>query len=121
MLMLPVPTKERIRVKATMNEILFQEEMQMMSRTQEAMVIIKGYEGRKTSEVHQGNLHLPGTNVYFLVIVILVQTLVTWQNIVKHIIKIDVMVPNHLIEIDIIVPNNLQETILHKENMNSYS
>ena len=82
----------------------------MMSRMQEAMVIIKGSQGRKASEVHQGNLHLPGTKVYFLVIVILVQTLVTWQKIVEHIIKIDVM-----------VPDNLQETILQEEIMNSYS
>ena len=85
------------------------------------MVIIKGSQGRKASEVHQGNLHLPGTKVHFLAIVILVQTLVTWQKTVKHIIKIDVMVPNHLIQIDIIVPNNLQETILQEEIMNSYS
>ena len=77
---------------------------------QEAMVIIKGSQGRKASAVHQGNLHLPGTKVHSLVIVILVQTLVTWQKTIKHIIKID-----------IIVPNNLQETILHEEIMNSYS
>jgi len=93
----------------------------MMTKMREAMVIIKGSQGRKASEVHQGNLHLPGTKVHFLVIVILVQTLVTWQKTVKHIIKIDVMVPNHLIEIDAIVSDNLQETILQEEIMNSYS
>ena len=65
------------------------------------MVIIKGSQGRKASEIHQGNLHLPGTKVHFVVIVILVQTLVIWQKTVKH-----------LIEIDVIVSNNLQETIL---------
>ena len=85
------------------------------------MVLSKGSQGRKALEVHQGNLHLPGTKVHFLVIVILVQTLVTWQKIVKHIIKIDVMVPNHIIKIDIMVPNNLQGTILQEEIMNSYS
>ena len=85
------------------------------------MVVIRGSQGRNSSEVHQGNIHPPGTKFHFLVIVILVQTLVTWQKIVKHIIKIDVMVPNHLIEIDILVPNNLQETILQEEIMNSYS
>ena len=93
----------------------------MMSKMREAMVIIKRSQGRKASKVHQGNLHLPGTKVHFLVIVILVQTFVTWQKTVKHIIKIYVMVPNHLIEIDIIVSNNLQETILQEEIMNSYS
>jgi len=70
--MLRVPAKVRIRVKATMKEILFQEEMKMMSRMPEAMVIIKRSQGRKTSELHQGNFLLPGTKVYFLVIVILV-------------------------------------------------
>ena len=68
----------------------------MMSRTQEVMVIIKGSQGRKTSEVHQGNLLLPSNKVYFLVIFILVQTLDTWQNIVGHTTKIDTMVPDNL-------------------------
>ena len=85
------------------------------------MVIIKGSQGIKDSEVHQGNLHLPSTKVHFLVIFILVQTLVTWQKTVKHIIKIDVVVPNHLIEIEVIVSENLQEIILQEEIMNSYS
>ena len=85
------------------------------------MIIIKGSQDRKTLEVHQGNIHLPCTKVYFLVIFVLVQTLVTWEKIVKHIIKIDVMVPNHIIKIDIMVPNNLQGTILQEEIMNSYS
>ena len=76
----------------------------MMSRTQEAM-IIKGSQGRNTSEVHQANLLLPGTKVYFLVIVILVQTLDTWQKILGH----------------IMVPFNLRESILQEEVMNSYS
>jgi len=55
------------------------------------MVIIKGSQGRKASEVHQGNLHLPGTKVHFLVVVILVQTLVIWQKTVKHLIEIDII------------------------------
>ena len=70
-IMLPVPIKARRRVKETMEEILLQEDLQMMSRIQKAMNIIKESQGRKASEVHQGNLHLPGTKVYFLVIVIL--------------------------------------------------
>jgi len=73
------------------------------------MVIIKGSQGKKTSEVHQGNLLLQGTKVYFLVISIFVQTLGTWQKIVGHITKINIMV---LV--------NLQEAIL-QEVMNSYS
>ena len=85
------------------------------------MVIIKGSQGSKALEVHQRNLHLPGTKVHFLVIVIPVQTLVIWQKTVKYIIKIDVVVPNHLIEIDVIASDNLQETILQEETMNSYS
>ena len=63
----------------------------MMSKRQEAMVIIKGSQGRKASEVHQGNLHLPVTKVHFLVVVILVQTLVIWQKTVKHLIEIDII------------------------------
>jgi len=84
----------------------------MMSNMREEMVIIKGSQGSKDLEVHQGNLHLLGTKVHFPFIIILVQTLVTWRKTVKHIINIYVLVPNHLIEIDIIVPNNLQEIIL---------
>ena len=66
-----------------------------MSKSKEAMVIIKGSQGRKASEVHQGNLHLQGTKVHFLVIVILVQTLVTWKKTVKHIIKCYGPQPSH--------------------------
>ena len=80
-----------------------------MSKRQDAMVIIKGSQGSKASEVHQGNLHLPGTKVHFLVIVMLVQTLVIWQKTVEHFIKINV-----------VVSNNLQETIL-EEIMKCYS
>ena len=81
----------------------------MVSRMQEAMVIIKGSQGKMTSEVHQGKLHLLGTKVYFFVIVMLVQTLEAWQKIVGHITKINIM-----------VPVNLREAIL-QEIMNSYS
>ena len=109
MVMLPAPLKARRRVKTTMEETLLQEEMQMVSRMQEEMVISKGSQGKKTSKVHQGNLLLPGTKVYFLVIVILVQTLGTWKKIVGHITKINIM-----------VPVNLREAIL-QEVMNSYS
>ena len=115
-MMLLVPAKARRKIKATIEEILLQvenqlqEEMLMMLKRQEAIVIIKGSQGRKASEVHQENLYLPGTKVHFLVIVILVQTLVIWQNTVKHLIKIDV-----------IVSDNLQETILQEEIMKSYS
>jgi len=76
---------------------------------QEAMVIIKGSQGKKTSEIHQGNSHLPGTKVYFLVIVMLVQNLDTWQNILGHITKINIM-----------VLDNLRESVL-LEIMNYYS
>ena len=81
-----------------------------MSKRQEAMAIVKGSQGRKASEVHQGNLHFPGTKVYFLVIVILVQTLVIWQKNVEH-----------FMEIDVVVPDNLQEIISQEEIMNFYS
>jgi len=64
----------------------------------EAMVIIKESQGKITLELHQGNLLLPGTKVYFLVIAILVQTLGTWKNIVGHITKINIMVPVNLRE-----------------------
>ena len=74
------------------------------------MVIIKGSQGKKALEVHQGNLHLLGTKVHFLVIVILVQTLVIWQKTVENFIEIDGM-----------VSDNLQETILQEEIMKSYS
>ena len=83
---------------------------EIMSRMLEAMVIIKVSQDRKTSEVHQGNLHPLGTKFYFLVIVMLVQTLDTWQKIVGNITKIDIM-----------VPDNLREAILEEEIMNSYS
>ena len=82
----------------------------MVSRIQKAMNIIKESQGKKTSEVHQGKLHLQGTKVYFLVIVILVQTLGTWQKIVGHITKTIIM-----------VPINLLEAILQEEVMISYS
>ena len=94
MLMLPA----KARVKLTLEEILLQEEMQMVSRMKEAMFVIKGSQGKKTSELHQGNLLLPGTKVYFLVIAILVQNLGTWKNIVGHITKINIMVPVNLRE-----------------------
>ena len=81
-----------------------------MAKRQEAMVIIKGSQGSKASEVHQGNLHLTGTKVHFLVIVMLAQTLVIWQKTVEH-----------FIEIDVVVSENLQETILQEEIMKSYS
>ena len=106
--MLMLPTK--IRVKLTLEKILLQEEMQMVSRMQEAMVIIKGSQGKKTLEVHQEYLLLLGTKVYFLVIAIFVQTLGTWKKIVGHITKINIM-----------VPVNLREAILQEEVMNSYS
>ena len=114
-MMLLVPAKARRKIKATIEEILLQvenqlqEEILMMSKRQEAMVIIKGSQGRKASEVHQGNLHLPGTKVHFLVIVILVQTLVIWQKTVEH-----------FMEINAVVSENLQETIL-EEIMKYYS
>ena len=82
MLMLPILAKSRRRIKTTLEEILLQEDLQMVSRIQKAMNIIKESQGKKTSEVHQGNLHLRGTKVYFLVIAILVQTLGTWRKIV---------------------------------------
>jgi len=74
------------------------------------MVIIKGSQGKKNLEVHRGYFLLPGTKVYFLVIAIFVQTLGTWQKIVGHITKINIM-----------VPVNLREAILQEEVMNSYS
>ena len=61
-------------------------------------------------EVHQSNLHPPSTTIYFLVIAILVQTLGTWQKIVRHLTKTIIM-----------VPVNLQEAILQEEVMISYS
>ena len=70
----------------------------MVSRIQKVMNIITESEGKKNSEVHQGNLLLLGTKVYLLVIVILVQTLDTWQNIVGHITKTYIMVPVNLLE-----------------------
>ena len=99
MLMLPVTTKARRRVRTTMEEILLQGDLQMMSRTQKAMNIIKESQGSKTSEVNQGNLNLPSTKVYVLVIVILVQTLGIWQRIVGHITSTHIMVPINLLEV----------------------
>ena len=81
-----------------------------MSKRQVGVVIIKESQGRKALEVRQGNLHLPGTKVHFLVIVILVQTLVIWQKTVEH-----------FMEIDVVVPDNLQEIISQEEIMNFYS
>ena len=74
------------------------------------MVIIKESQGSKASEVHQGNLHLPGTKVHFMVIVMLAQTLVIWQKTVEH-----------FMEIDVVVLDNLQEIISQEEIMNSHS
>jgi len=62
------------------------------------MNIIKESQDKKNPEVHKGNIHLPGTKVYFLVIAIHVQTLGTWQKIVGHIIKTNTMVPINLLE-----------------------
>ena len=81
-----------------------------MSKRQVGMVIIKESQGRKASEVRQGNLHLPGSKVHFLAIVILVQTLVIWQKTVEN-----------FMEIDVVVPDNLQEIISQEEIMNFYS
>jgi len=105
-LMLPVPVKARRSVKATMEEILLQGDLQMLSRIQKAMNIIKESQGKNTSELHQGNLHLPGTKVYFLVISILVQILGTLQKIVGHISKTNIMVPANLLE------STLQEVLM---------
>ena len=90
----------------TLEETLLQGDLQMMSRIQKEMNIIKEFQGKKTSEV----LHLPGTKVYFLVIAILVQTLGIWKNIVGHITKTNIM-----------VPLNLLKAILQEEVMISYS
>lgn len=76
----PNSSEGKEKNQATIEEILLQaenqlqEEMLMMLKRQEGMVIIKGSQGGKTLEVHQGSLHLPRTKVHFLVIVILVQT-----------------------------------------------
>ena len=107
-MILLVPAKAR--VKMTLEETLLQGDLQMMSRIQKEMNIIKEFQGKKTSEVLQGTLHLPGTKIYFLVIVILVQTLGTWKKIVGHITKTNIM-----------VPVNLLEAILQEEVMISYS
>lgn len=82
----------------------------MVSMMQEVMDIIKGSQGKKTSEIHQGNLHLLGTKVSFLFFVILLRTMGTWQNIVGKITNINIMV---LV--------NLRETIFQEEFMNSHS
>ena len=96
--MLLVLAKVRRRVKITLEETLLREDLQMVSMMQEVIDIIKESQGKNTSEVHQGNLHLPGTKVYFLVIVILVQTLGTWKNIVGYTTKTNIMVPVNLLE-----------------------
>ena len=72
--------------------------LKKVSRMQEEMDIIKGSQGRITSEVHQDSLHLLGTKIYFLAIVILVQILGTWKNIVGHIKKTNIMVLVNLLE-----------------------
>ena len=82
----------------------------MVPRIQKEMNIIKESQGKKTSRVLQGTLHLPSTKVYFLDIDILVQTLGTWQNIVGKITKINIM-----------VPVNILEAILQEEVMISHS
>ena len=105
-----VDAPSKARVKLTLEEIILQEEMQMVSRMQEEMVIIKGSQGKKTSELHRGKLLLSSTKVYFLVISILIQTLGTWQKIVGHIAKTNIM-----------VPVNLLEYILQEEVIISYS
>ena len=94
----------------TLEETLLQEDMQMVSRMQEAINLIKGSQDRMVLEVHQINLHRLGTKLYFLVIYILVQTLGTWQNIVGNITKTNIM-----------VPVNLLEEIFDEEVMISYS
>lgn len=78
----------------TFEETLLQEDMQMVSRMQEAIILIKGSQGIMTLEVHQGNLHPLGTKVYFLVIAILVQILGTWQRIVGHTTRTNIMKVN---------------------------
>jgi len=110
MLMLTVPARARRRIKKTTEEILLQGDLHMVSRIKKAINIIKESQGKKTSKVLQGTLHLPSTKVYFLVIAILVQTLGTWQKIVGHITKTNIM-----------VPVNLLEAILQEEVMISYS
>ena len=82
----------------TLTETLLQEDMQMVSRIQEAINLIKGSQEKMTLEVHQGNLHPPGTKVYFLVIVILVQILGIWQRNVGHTTRTNIMVPVSLLE-----------------------
>lgn len=76
----------------TLEETLLQEDMQMVSKIKEAMDSIKGSQGRMTLDVHQGNLHPPCTKLYFLVIAILVQIFGTWQKIVGHTTRTDIMV-----------------------------
>ena len=93
-MILPVPAKEI--VKMTLEETLLQGDLQMMSRIKKE--IIKEFQGKKTSEVLQGTLHLPSTKVYFLDIAILVQTLGTWKKTVGHITKTNIMVPVNLVE-----------------------
>ena len=64
------------------------------------MDIIKGSQGRMTLEVHQGNIHPPGTKVYFLVIAILVQILGTWQRIIGHTTRTNIMVHISSLEVN---------------------
>ncbi len=64
----------------------------MVSKMQEAMDIIKGSQYRMILEVDQGNLHPLGTKVHFLVIAIVVQILGTWQRIIGHTIRTNIMV-----------------------------
>ena len=85
-MILPVPTKAR--VKMTLEETILQGDLQMMLRIQKE--IIKEFQGKK--EV------LIGTEVYFLDISILVQTLGTWQKTVGHITKKNIMVPVNILE-----------------------
>ena len=98
MLMLPVPTKARRRIKTITEQILLQGDLHMVSRIQKELIIIKESQGKKTLKVLQGTLHLPGTKVYFLYIAILVQTLGTWKNIVEKITKTNIMVLVNLLE-----------------------
>lgn len=60
---------------------------------QEEMDSIKEPQGKNTSEVHQDNLHLSWTKVYFLVIAIIVQNFGIWQGIVEDTTRTNIMVP----------------------------
>lgn len=71
--------------------------------------IIKESQDISTSEVHQGNPHLPGIKLYFLFVVTLVQILGTWEKIVgltKNFIKTlegNLQVDKNEIKIDLTV------------------